>query len=413
MKEPHYQFELLEHSNERATIRAEVYITAERTLYRGVSQWEIVGGRIVAREIGAMLWRYEMKMKLLLRTLRQIHYPLLALVLFSALLIPALNFLIMANAFSRFNIYNYDITVVIPFMAVIAAILVGFLLLPLLKKTTLRKKSVMICIVGVLVFIGLDMLVQNVAANTAVSMISRHHWHNAEVTRYSRIHGIPLNELMHTRSGMVLGPDGIPIPEYFMGRVWSDDFTYYTLLERNILNDFGMIPWSVRIHYYLFSIILILAALNCLVVFSETLSGNGSHSKKVITVQGVALVCYMLAYIFVGVMIYEDFAARHITWGSKLNSTICFILAAINAGLYSKPLLRFVGRTGRIVSSLIASATVFALYGAQYIMLNGRFYSFGSNTYIEFAIRALVAITPGIIIYLLLCFMDKQHINEV
>ena len=43
------QFETIEQTDESTTVRAETYITAVGTLYRGALQWEIAGGRIVAR----------------------------------------------------------------------------------------------------------------------------------------------------------------------------------------------------------------------------------------------------------------------------------------------------------------------------------------------------------------------------
>ena len=49
------QFEILEQTDERTTVRAELYITAVGTLYRGALQWEILGGRIVAKNID---WGY-------------------------------------------------------------------------------------------------------------------------------------------------------------------------------------------------------------------------------------------------------------------------------------------------------------------------------------------------------------------
>ena len=49
------QFKTLEQSDERTIVRAELYIIAVGTLYRGALQWEIAGGRIVARDLD---WGY-------------------------------------------------------------------------------------------------------------------------------------------------------------------------------------------------------------------------------------------------------------------------------------------------------------------------------------------------------------------
>ena len=376
-----------------------------------------------------------MKSKLLY-ILRRRHYPLIALLLAGAAFVPALNFLIMANILDRPG--GFDITLVIPFTAVTAAVLFGFLLLPLLKKLTLRKKCIIISVAGALIFCGLDILAQNIAANDESTAIPLDSY-------ISHIHGIPLNELIHTRSGIVLGPDGIELPEYsfrFPERIipapdideppleilwdrWAPQPHFYrinlddlmhsrmmrppayvfvdpAILPQSALNDAGMIPWQIRMHYYIFSIILVLAALNWLAAFSEALSGKEKPQKKLLIVQGTALICYTLAYLFVRVVQYEDFMTRHITWASVLNAAVCFVLAAIAAGLYTGSLLGFSGRVRRVVPSILSAATVLVLYAAQYIMLDGNFYSFGGNAFIALAVRGLVVIVPGIIVYFLL-----------
>ena len=378
-----------------------------------------------------------MKSKLL-HILRRRHYPLIALLLAGVAFVPALNFLIMANVLNRPG--GFDITVVVPFMAVTAAVLFGFLLLPLLKKLTFRKKCIVLSVAGVLIFCGLDILAQNIAANveTAAAPLDSH---------LSHIHGIPLNELIHTRSGIVLGPDGTELPEYsfrFPERIipapdiseipledlvlsrapqphfyrinlddlmhsrmfWPPAYVFVdpAFLPQGSLNAAGMIPWQIRLHYYIFSIILVLAALNWLAALSETLSGNEKRQKRLLAVQGAALACYTLAYLFVRVVQYEDFMTRQITWGSVLNAAICFMLAAIAIGLYSGSLLGFSGRVRRVVPSILSVATVLALYAAQYIMLDGNFYTFGGNAFVAFAVRGLVVIAPGIIVYFLLRF---------
>jgi len=75
----------------------------------------------------------------------------------------------------------------------------------------------------------------------------------------------------------------------------------------------------------------------------------------------------------VRVMQYENYAIRHLTWGSVLNAAICFILAALVVGLYSVSFIRS-EKGMKIVPSLLSILTVLALYGAEYLMLDRSFY---------------------------------------
>ena len=53
-------FELISHTDDRATVRADVYVTSYGNLYQSTIQWEIEGGKIVERDFEPgdhILWR--------------------------------------------------------------------------------------------------------------------------------------------------------------------------------------------------------------------------------------------------------------------------------------------------------------------------------------------------------------------
>lgn len=331
-----------------------------------------------------------MKSKLF-RLLCRRHYMIIVFVLTGIALFPAYNFIVMADIFGR---GRFDITVVIPFMAVTVAILTGFLLLPLLNRLPSYKKQIIVSAVGTLVFVGLDLLAQHVASNVRMYVYD---WgHNL----------LPLDELVTSR---MMPPRLLDELARSRAPVWdwlppygADD---YFVPIRSIVVGAGTISWQVRAHYYVFSIILVVVTLNWLINLTNVLTGKKSPSQKFLILQGVAVLCYAMAYLFVRVVEYKDFATSHITWGSVLNSAICFMLAAIAVGLYSGSLLRNRGRIGLIIHGILSVVTVLALYLAQFVMLFGGFYAFGSNVYIEYAVRTIIVISPGIIVYLLLKYV--------
>jgi len=155
------------------------------------------------------------------------------------------------------------------------------------------------------------------------------------------------------------------------------------------------IPPGVRIHYYMFSIILILAVLNWLYNLIENRHKQDYLIRKSIIRQGIATACFISVVLFVKRLQYIDRDALYLTWGSVLNIGVLFVLAALSVGLYSSSLFRFKGHM-KVVPSLLSILTVLALYGAEYVMLGGRFYTYGNDIYQSFIIHFIIIFIPGI-----------------
>ncbi|MCL2578179.1 MAG: hypothetical protein FWE27_09055 [Defluviitaleaceae bacterium] len=279
-------------------------------------------------------------------------YVITTLILVNVAVIPFWNFIIMLQNINSRPFKPFDVTVVIPFMAVSMAILIVFLLLPALRNTNITTRRFVTSVIAIGIFTGLSVFAETIA----------------EILSSGRV-------LMNSR--MMPPPSDIAI-----------------------MQSSTTIPLLVRVHYYIFSIILILAVLNFLYNLADTLYKDGKFGNKAVAIQGIATACYALAYFLVRIVQYENFAARQITWGSVLNSAVCFILAAISVGLYSASFIKFKG-FGRFVPSVVSIITIFALYGAQYIMLEGNFYAYGSNAIVAFLLRILIALIPGVTVYFL------------
>jgi len=266
-----------------------------------------------------------------------LFYAITALVLAAAAAIPVRHFIAMVLTYYSITWISYDVTLVVPFAAVLVAILIGFLLLPIIKN------RLIVCIGAVGIFGGLAWYAEMIIARrdaTFMLMLSRM-WRSPE-------------EITAIVSG-------------------------------------ASIPWAVRAHYYIFSIVLVVAVVNFLYSLANTLLGDGKPGRPVIILQGIAVACYACAYFFVSVMQFQNLATLQLTWWSVFNVAACFILAAIAVGLCNG--------FNKITAALLSTITVLALYAAEYFLLDGNFYSYHENAIITMGSRLLIIIIPGMVVY--------------
>jgi len=275
------------------------------------------------------------------------------LILIAASSAPLRHFVIMLLDYYHGRWPVHDVTLVIPFAAVSAAIVVGFLLLPVLWGLSAGKKRAVASAGAICVFLGLGLYIEMIATRLNVSI------------------DIVTSRMMR------------PPQDFF----------------RTVTYEMS-IPWEVRVHYYIFSIILVLAVLNFLYSLANVLYGDRRPDIRAVVLHGAATVCYALAYFFVRAMQFKNLATMQLTGWSFFNAAVCFVFAAIAVGLYGSSYLRFEG-VKRFVPSVLAVATVLALYAAQYIMLGGRFYLVHYNAAVTLLFRTMIIIIPGIAVYFL------------
>jgi len=270
-----------------------------------------------------------------------LFYAIIALILAAAAAIPVRHFIAMVLTYHRLTWISYDVTLVVPFAAVMVAVLVSFLLLPIIKN------RLIVSIGAVGIFGGLAWYAEMITARrdaTFMLMLSRM-WRSPE-------------EIAEIVSG-------------------------------------ASIPWAVRAHYYIFSIVLVVAVVNFLYSLANMLFGDGKPGKRTIILQGIAVVCYACVYIFVGVMQFQNLATLQLTWWSVFNVAACFILAAIAVGLCNS--------FNNMISVLLSTITVLALYVAEYFLLSGNFYSYHQSTTITMMLRLLIILIPGVVVYYVKC----------
>jgi len=245
-------------------------------------------------------------------------------------------------------------------MAVLTAIVTGFLFLPVLWNKSMLKKYIIASSGAIGMFLGLEIYAERISA---------------------RLDAIYL---------------------VMTSRMWrpTEEITA-------IVSEMS-IPLSVRVHYYIFSIIFILAVLNFLYNLANILYGDGKPGKRIIILHGIAAACYGLSYFFVRVMQFDNLAAMQLTGWSVFNAAVCFILAAITVGLYCGSFLQFEGLK-KFMPSILSMITIATLYAAQYIMLEGNFYSYHDNIVITALLRILIIVSPGVVVYSLNSKCEKYR----
>jgi hypothetical protein len=250
---------------------------------------------------------------------------------------------------------------VLVFAAVTAAIIIAHLIMPLLKNLKPRAGHIIASAVAVLTFCVLEAVAENIAVRL----------YALEQTFTAQASFLELKFLL-------LDP----------------------LIHRMIL------PVAVRLHYYIFAIVMVLAAVNWLYSLAGYLFEDKKPDKKLVIVNGMAIACYTAAFLLVQAVRYNNYLLRQVTWGTVFNIAACFILAALATGLCSLSFVPFAGRK-KIIPPLCSALTVLALYGAEFAMLGGRFYFYGENMAISVLLHALIIITPAILVRILLSVADR------
>lgn len=291
------------------------------------------------------------------------YYLITLLVSLGAAAIPLWHFAVMIHCylqretFLRFDQYR----AVIPFAAVAVAILITFVLLPLVKNISLRKKHIFSSIFAVFIFCGVESIGERIASHLYI-----------------------LGIVLTSRA-----------PFYYNDSLLADPFKQWTVF-----------PIAVRLHYYIFSIIFILAVINLLYKISQNLFEGKKPISRPVILNGIATACYAIIYLFISVIQYNNYATMQITPGSVLNVAICFTLASVAFGLFSVSFIRFAGWK-KIIPSVTAVLTVLALYGAEFAMLGGKFYSYGENSIVNLLIHASIIIVPAVIVQILPRYIYK------
>ena len=257
---------------------------------------------------------------------------------------------------------------IIPYTPISLALILGVLLLPVFLKRLKRYALLGASALSVAAFFGLEFLLEkHVVVTTAETVTKLEDW----------------------QMYMCYQPPG----------GWGTTVTEYkTHTAVEIL--MGEYNPAFKLHFYLISVVLILAILNCIFGFAQMISSGDRRKKRALILQAVS------AALFLGLCILACFTAFWrdgsiaVSPLSAALMSVFFILLGITAGAFLGSVLLKRGRAAAIwVPTLVSAAITLLMYFGEMILLHGHLYRFGSGFFFE-GIPAIVLAPADILVIL-------------
>ncbi len=267
---------------------------------------------------------------------------------------------------------------IIPYTPIALAVLLGVVLIPLLFRLCKKAALPIGSLLSVAVFFAVELLFEKRVVVTATGQITLEDW------------------------------------QMFMCYVPPEGYYSHKMTPIEIL--MGEYSPAFKLHFYLISIVLILALLNCLYGFYRCLQDGCYRRVKALILQSISTA------LFLGLCILACFTAF---WRdgsltvSALSASLMaafFILMGLTAGIYIGSLLL---RKKRLISvgipAVTAAVMTALMYVGEAILLHGNLYRFGSGLLFEglpvvllAPIDILIVLGSGIICAALLAPIAKK-----
>ena len=238
---------------------------------------------------------------------------------------------------------------IIPYTPLAIAVITGVLFMPLLLKLMKRYAFPGASALSVATFFALETLFENkVVVTTAEEVVKLENW----------------------QMFMCYAPQPKVVTE----------FKTHTAVEI-LIGDYSP---AFKLHFYLISVVLILALLNSIYGFAQMIRTGDKSRKTSLVMQTIS------AVIFLGLCILACFTAFwrdgsiNISPLSAVLMSVFFILLGVTAGIGAGSLLL---RKRRIVALLVPSVTALltttVMYAGEMVLLHGHLYRFGSGFFFE------------------------------
>lgn len=278
---------------------------------------------------------------------------------------------------------------IIPYTPIAVAVILGVLLLPLFIKLMKRFAVLGSSALSVGTFLGLELLFERKVVVTSTEAVATLADWQMFLCAY------------------------IP-PEEYAGETV---ITVRTETAADLL--IGDYNPAFKLHFYLISVVLILAIMNCVYGFAQMIRTGNWRRKKALILQSVS------AALFLGLCILACFTAF---WrdGNILVSplsaflmSVFFILLGVTVGLFFGSLLLDRSRTvGLWLPAAASAATTLVMYIGEMILLHGHLYRFGTGFFFDgmlaivlAPVDILVILASGLIAFLLMLFARRNGVQ--
>ncbi len=231
----------------------------------------------------------------------------------------------------------------IPYVPIAVAVLLGIIVIPLFFRLFKRRAFAVSAVFSGVVFLGAELIMET---KVLIEQTSLESW----------------------QMYMCYQP-----PEGWTTRTWK---------SVNILA--GEYSPAFKLHFYLISVLLVVAVLNSVYGFGNMIRTGDKSRKKALTVQSVA------AVLFLGMCIWACFTAFYrggeieVSTLSAVLMSVFFVLMGFTAGIFTASFL--IGKKRPVsvfIPAAVASLVTLAMYVGEMILLSGNLYRFGTGSFFE------------------------------
>ena len=271
---------------------------------------------------------------------------------------------------------------IIPYTPISIAIIVGVLLMPLCIRLLRKFALVGGASVATGVFFAIELLFERrVVVTTAETVTKLEHW----------------------QMFMCYTPPG----------GWGETVTTYkTQTPVEIL--MGEYNPAFKVHFYLISLVLIIAILNCLYGFGQRVKNGDPKRTKALILQSACSLAFLGLCILACFTAFWRDGSIQVSALSATLMTIFFILFGVTVGLFAGSF--FLGKRKAVsvlVPAMISSVMTFLMYFGEMILLNGHLYCLGGGFLFESipgiilaTFDLLVIVASGCISGLIFCLLN-------
>ena len=262
------------------------------------------------------------------------------------------------GAVSAENYPNY----IIPYTPICIAVLASTILLPLFSRIGKRLGFAAMAVFAIVVFFAFELTLENVTlfAPSGITSVGNWQMYMCAVTP----------EVMQEINGSMVYSD---VPEIIV-----DDKAAASKL---LIGEYSP---AFKIHFYLISLVMILAALNCVWGFYHWKDSEEKRKKNMLFLQLAMVAVFIALCIFACFTAFFREGNLRISPLSAVLTSIFFIVFGITFGVFLCSLMHFQNhRVIRILSALGAAAMSSAMYVGEFILLGGNLYRFGDGIFFE------------------------------
>ncbi|NLE24064.1 MAG: hypothetical protein GX625_01780 [Clostridiaceae bacterium] len=231
---------------------------------------------------------------------------------------------------------------IIPYTPISLAVIIAVLLLPVLIKYAKKFALISASALSLAVFFASELLLESKVIVTSTIKTTLENW----------------------QMFMCYKP-----PEDFQTRTWR--------AVDVLIGDYSP---AFKIHFYIISVVLILAILNCFYGFAQMIITKNKSRKKALVIQSVSTA------LFLGLCILACFTAFFrdgeitVSTISAFLMSLFFIVFGVTAGIFVGSMLLEKKKTlSVLIPSIVSSAVTLIMYIGEMILLSGHLYRFGSG----------------------------------